>query len=95
MKYLILSSNKVLSDCSLKLIQLLISYENKQLRGIDEKIDAIQTTIGQHPPNNDHEKIFANLNTNLERLENTIMALKKNKFDCDVMVYKINRVYVL
>lgn len=66
--------NEILTNCLLKLMQLLITHDQERLQEIDNNIDTLQksTTYKQLTT------VLNDLNKTLERLETVIMAIKKN-----------------
>lgn len=64
-------------DCSFKLIQLLLSYEIKQLSEVRDKIETIQKDITNFPPSEKFDKLQSNMNKNLYQMEETIIRIKR------------------
>lgn len=73
--------NSILSDCSLKLIQLMIANEQYKIGEINnKKIEKTKKTLDAYSTNSDFSDLQSKLNINLEEFEKNLMSIKKSKF---------------
>lgn len=85
--------NCVLSDCSKKLMELIISFESAALTDIRKEIKILQAEVTPFA----HYEAFLQMDTklkeNIANMETTIMEIKKSKYMRDLQDYKSNAVY--
>lgn len=85
--------NAILSDCSLKLMRLIIEQEELILKDIAEEIQITVTSLTPFEGNGDLAGLKAAMESNLLKLEDMITETKKSKFSRDNNDYKQNQVY--
>lgn len=76
------------TNCSLKLIQLLVSYEQEKLIEINTKKEELQKEKDKLPTQQGLDVLFDQMHKNLTEVENSIMKIKKNKFERDIKTIK-------
>ncbi|XP_069609164.1 uncharacterized protein [Ranitomeya imitator] len=84
--------NMILSNCSTKLMQLIMKYEDIKLKNIQSEINDIKTSLEKKDINKYNEEL-KNIKTSLLKSEDLIMSRKKNKFQRDLSDYQNNQVY--
>lgn len=85
---------KILTDCSIKLMELIISQEESMLRDIRDKIVTVQSTVKVHSSMDLFNSMDSRMTENLNKLEKMITDVKQNKFQRDLQDYKSNMVYI-
>lgn len=70
--------NEILTDCSLKLIQLLITNEQEKITEMNHKNEETKNTLGAYSSNTQYGELQTILNKNLEQYENALMKTKKS-----------------
>lgn len=82
----------ILSDCSIKLMQLIVEDEEIQLKKIDNEIKELESSVKSDFASPNWEKWANTLSTNLKELEERIMSVKQ-KFERDLRDYDNNEIY--
>lgn len=85
--------NDILTDSSIRLMQLIVSYEETALVSIRKEIKDIQTSLQQHVGLTEIQEWDTKLKANISKLEMDIVAMKKSKFQRDLNDYKQDCVY--
>lgn len=73
--------NAILSNCSFKLIELILAAENDKITEIYQKIEETTTIVESYSDDECFQDMQKKLMYNLELCEKDIMSLKKRKFD--------------
>lgn len=81
--------NKTLSECSLKLMGLIIQQEETQLKEINEEIK-----VTTDASTSEYVILEKKTEESLQKLEESVMATKRSKFSRDLNDYKNNKVYM-
>ncbi|KAG8593608.1 hypothetical protein GDO81_000903 [Engystomops pustulosus] len=85
--------NQTLSDCSEKLMALIIQEEQNILANIKLEMEDIKNQLNELSPTENLSNVEEEIKSNLTEMENSIMEIKKKKFDRDLLDYKYNEVY--
>lgn len=85
--------NSILTKCSVDLMKLIVQYEQKSLDEMETEIKTLQDTISKLAPPGKMEEITKQIDTNILKLEENIMILKRRKFQRDVQDYIKGEVY--
>lgn len=83
----------ILSECSIKLMKLLIEDENHQLILIQEEINKLEVTVKTQLVFSEWEKWQNTVSDNLKKMEENIIMTKQSKFERDLHDYSNNEVY--
>ncbi|XP_041424742.1 uncharacterized protein LOC121395395 [Xenopus laevis] len=83
----------VLTDCSLKLMKILIDKYQQEQERLGQEITQIETIMNVYKGNSDFEKFIKKMKIDIDTLENKIMEMKQRKFLRDKSDYDQNRVF--
>ncbi|XP_041435046.1 uncharacterized protein LOC121399162 [Xenopus laevis] len=83
----------VLTDCSLKLMKILINKYQQEQERLGQEITQIETTMNVYKGNSEFDKFIKRMKTDIDTLENKIMEMKQRKFLRDKSDYDQNRVF--
>lgn len=82
-----------LSDCSFKLMELIIQYEQQSLADLREEVSKTQQSLTAYAHHPDFIEMDNKLKNNLAKLETIIIQIKQSKFNRDYVDYTTNTVY--
>lgn len=85
--------NNILTEGSLALMSLIIKYEAQKLLDLQKDIEAIRSNTSMVPSNEEYQHLNGRMDKNIEKLELSIMQLKKSKFQRDLEDYSKGVVY--
>lgn len=85
--------NNILTEGSLALMNFIIKYESQKLSDLQREIDLVRSNISVAPINKDYQQLNGRMDKNIEKLELSIMQLKKSKFQRDLEDYSKGVVY--
>lgn len=83
----------ILSDCSLKLINLIIKHERDTLSQLQTEITTIKTSMQNQESTQDYKRLYAEMESNISKMEDQITVIKQRKFERDTMDYQRGDVY--
>lgn len=83
-----------LSDCSFKLIQIIIDSRTEELTQLRDDISVIQQSLTPLQQHKDFTGLDTRLNKNLDRLEKSVISGKNDKLARDHMDYENSNVYI-
>ncbi|XP_075208113.1 uncharacterized protein LOC142313011 [Anomaloglossus baeobatrachus] len=87
------SWDQILSNCSIKLIELILTYEQKKMDSLENSIKEIESNLQTHVQSSAFLASQQKINDNLTKLEEFITTTKQNKFKLDTLDYSSNHVY--
>ncbi|OCT84824.1 hypothetical protein XELAEV_18022981mg, partial [Xenopus laevis] len=88
------SWNKILSDCSLRLMELMIEYKTKIHLDVKGELKMIEKDIEQYRTQARFDILYESIKKNIKQLESDIMQInKKKKFNRDSLDYMKDQVY--
>lgn len=85
--------NDTLTDCSLKLMGLLVKQEDLMLNDLNIEIQALEQLITTEHNKEEYTLLKEKMETNLRKLEDDVMNMKKVKFNRDTLDYQKQQVY--
>lgn len=85
--------NTILSECSQKLMHLIVESEKTQLKQMEKEIADINKDIVPFQHLSDYDTTNQKLLDNLSRLEESLAILKQTKFQRDLADYENEQVY--
>lgn len=85
--------NSILTSCSKKLMELIISFENTALSEIRNEIKTLQGEIVPLAECVTFKEMDTKIKNNIAKLETTIAEIKKSKYMRDLQDYKSDTVY--
>lgn len=71
--------NSILTECSIKLMKLLVKQEDQHLKGIKEEIRILQQSTNTHSAPEKFQRLNNKMQSNLKSLEDQIMFTKRIK----------------
>lgn len=74
-----------MTDCSLRLLKLIIKYEEESLTSIEQEIMALRESVKSYETTQQYRDLSQRMQNNLSKIEEYTVALKKSKFDRDTM----------
>ncbi|OCT97272.1 hypothetical protein XELAEV_18009496mg [Xenopus laevis] len=88
-----ISWNKILSDCSFRLMELMIEHKTKVHRDVKIELKMIEKDIEQYKTQTRFDNIYESIKNNIKKLESDIMESKKKKYNRDSLDYMKDQVY--
>lgn len=85
--------NSILTDCSIALMNLIIKHESDKLVELQGEIMQLRTSLPNLSNNTPVMEMNSKIENNIEKLELTIMEIKKSKFKRDLEDYNKNVVH--
>lgn len=85
--------NATLSECSTKLMRLIIQQEEVTLTELNMEIEEAKVLLAPHANSSEYEALRVKMENNLKKLEDHIMDIKKSKFNRDILDYQKIQVY--
>lgn len=85
--------NNILTDCSINLMELIVSKEEEAMIQIRNDIKATQSSLQQYLGLPEMQEWDTKLKANIMKLEADIVSMKKTKFQRDLNDYKQDCVY--
>lgn len=83
----------VLSRASLELIALIIKYEELKLVDLSVDISKVKEKISSHETNENYTSTLDRVKQSIMKLEDDLLAFKKNKYKRDLKDYQLGLVY--
>lgn len=83
----------MLSDCSIRLMKLLIQQEESTLSTLNTEITTMHDQLKEFENTSEYQTMYEKMLTNLKKLEDNVTSMKKAKFSRDVTDYHKNQVY--
>ncbi|OCT78411.1 hypothetical protein XELAEV_18029522mg [Xenopus laevis] len=85
--------NKILSDCSLRLMALLTDKRRQTYDSLKDDISKLKSEYLESKEQPEYLKYMDNLNKKVDKMEKELMDIKTNKFKRDKIDYELNIVY--
>lgn len=85
--------NSILTTCSFKLIDLIISFEETELNVTRDEIKVAQDNLKKLKIGEEYKTLDEKINKNIADLQKSITEMKKSKFNRDSRDYQTNQVY--
>lgn len=85
--------NSILSECSIKLMKLIIQHEESVLTVLNTEMVTIQDQVKSFENTPEYAMLQEKMTTSLQKLEDYITNTKKVKFKRDILDYQKNQVY--
>ncbi|XP_075187606.1 uncharacterized protein LOC142258938 [Anomaloglossus baeobatrachus] len=85
--------NRILTTCSIELMNLIIREEEKKIKTLDVQIKEIQSYLNDNYDATDFQKLNEKFLTNIKKIEDNITQYKQRKYKRDTHDYKTNQIY--
>lgn len=85
--------NSILTDCSIKLMKLIIQHEEITITTVNSEIVELHEQIKEFENTVAFQTLNEKINTNMQKLEDHITDMKKVKFNRDVTDYQKKQIY--
>lgn len=85
--------NELLSDCSLKIIELIVQAEKMRLIEIEKEIADLKIEVQQHLEQKQYEDLVSSIQEKVNKYEKDIAQVKTKKLQRDSQDYDLGQIY--